>query len=124
MNLFISGALAVAHLATEHMRQVLWFDDKSFEGSGLYQFRNVLANTKIEHIMNTIDKSMPFCWANAKPLRDAVSELHHRSSTRVRLRLRLSYVSDNVMGRLQVLVSVPLRLAKHIFLNFNSNLAM
>ena len=104
------------------MRQVLWFDDKSFEGSGLYQFRNVLANTKIEHIMNTIDKSMPFCWANAKPLRDAISALHHRSSTRVRL--RLSYVSGNVMERLQVLVSVPLSLAKHIFLNFNSNLAM
>lgn len=89
-----AGALAVAHLATEHMRQVLWFDDKSFEGSGLYQFRNVLANTKIEHIMNTIDKSMPFCWANAKPLRDAISALHHRSSTRVRL--RLSYVSVRV----------------------------
>merc|ERR1719201_1120865 len=31
--------------------------------------------------MNTIDKSMPFCWANAKPLRDAVSELHHSTRT-------------------------------------------
>lgn len=70
--------MAVAHLATEHMRQVLWIDNTNFEGSGLARYRHVPANTKIEHIMETFQKRIPPYWTNNVSLGDAVAALRHR----------------------------------------------
>ena len=70
--------MAVANLATKHMRQVLWIDNNNFEGSGLAQFRHVPANTKIENIIDTFEKHVPPYWTKSFSLRDAIAALHHR----------------------------------------------
>lgn len=78
--------MAVANLATKHMRQVLWIDNNNFEGSGLAQFRHVPANTKIENIIDTFEKHVPPYWTKSFSLRDAIAALHHRLWVRINMR--------------------------------------